>query len=686
MFTKESWHYLAKLLLFGVGYGAVAYLSLYLIPIGSPSSIVWPPSAIGLAVLFLFGFDLWPGILVPLFVIFMIGRGLPPPAAALYAAANVVEALAGAWALRRFDFRPMFDRLQDALVFSATTIGAPLISASLVSLVLDYIYPQLAHTAFIGLWLGHMASLLTFGSFALRWGHKPYFSRTRIEWLEIVPMFLLFIALTVLTYWTPYSTVGSVPILYLSIIPLIWIALRIAGPRGMTLALMLMALIAATGAMWGAGGIAHTIDLRQTLLSIQLVVGVLSLIFLLFTSIVEERKEAVIALRTNIDRLESAVERISLEDQAKSDFIAILAHELRNPLSPMLSGLELIKAGVQKPEEVVGMMGAHLHTMARLLDDLLDMSRISQKKFKIERSPVKLSTVISQSLEMVTPYMRERNHTLKVAQSDEDLWLSADPVRLAQVVVNLLTNAAKYTDPGGTIMLETRRAGADAVIEVIDNGIGIDPARLKKVFEPFGATDTGARRAAGLHIGLSLAKRMTELHQGTLEAQSRGAGRGSTFIVRLPLLPQAPLIDTGEIVPRGRARFSRSAFGRSKALGQLSVLVVDDNEAAADSLAQLLRHNGHGVRVVYDAPQALAACEDYTPRVALLDIGLPTMDGYELARRLRDKFGEDIMLVALTGYGQADDKEKARAAGFDEHLTKPVSIVDVERVLLELSK
>lgn len=676
--------YLTRLFLLGIGYTAVIYLSSFLIPTGGlGTSIVWPPSAIGLGALFLFGFDLWPAILIPVFLLSMF-LGAPPPIAAGRAVANTAEALVATWILRRFEFRPMFDRLQDALIFSLAAVAGSLLSASIFTLVLHLFNEVPAHDLlWLGLWIGHSVSLVSFGSFAVRWGYKTTFTRTRLEWVEGVVMFGLFTVLTVFLYWTPFNNIGTISLLYVSIIPLIWAALR-SGPRGVTLALALMAAIASTGVLWGTSSLAHAPDARQVLLSVQLIVGVLSVVFLLFTSIVEERKEAVIALRTNIDRLESALEQIRMEDQAKSDFIAILAHELRNPLSPILSGLELMKSRHQGPEDVLQMMGAHLHTMARLLDDLLDMSRISQKKFKLQREPVKLSTIINQSLEMIAPQIDERQHTLTVLEPKEDLWIDGDPVRLAQIIVNLLGNASKYTDRGGRIRLEARRDGDYARIEVSDTGIGIDPSRLKKVFEPFGATDSGIRRQGGLHIGLSLARRMAELHRGTIEAKSKGPGHGSTFIVRLPLLPTTPLIT--EEAPRKRGRFSEAMAGHSRSLGALNILIVDDNEAAADSLSQLLQHNGHLTQVAYDAPEALSLCEGYEPSVALLDIGLPTMDGYELARRLRQRFGNGIALVALTGYGQAEDKQKAKEAGFDDHLTKPVSIVDVERLLVDLSK
>jgi signal transduction histidine kinase/CheY-like chemotaxis protein len=448
-----------------------------------------------------------------------------------------------------------------------------------------------------------------------------------------------------------------------------------------------MAGIAATGVLFGSGPIAHAANPSQSLFGIQLVVGVLSLIFLLFTSIVEERKESELALRSSVDKLQSALEQIRAEDQNKSDFIAILAHELRNPLSPMLSSLEVMKQNGLRPENApaAASIASHLHVLARLLDDLLDISRVSQKKFKLQRQATKLRDVIAQSLEMAAPHIAQRGHTLTVIEPNEELWLEGDPVRLAQIFVNLLINAAKYTDPGGKVRLEAKREDGHAVVEVSDTGIGIEPTRLQKIFEAFGTGDPGVRRSGGLHIGLSLAKRMTELHHGELEAHSSGTGRGSAFVVRLPLLPTAPLMPE-ESVRRGRSRFSKEALESARKDGGSKVLVVDDNEAAADSLGKLLEHNGHHTLIAYDAPDALKLCDEHQPAAALLDIGLPTMDGYELARHLRQKFGGAILLIALTGYGQSEDKQKAKEAGFDEHLTKPVSIVDVERVLLELRK
>jgi len=676
--------YLTKLTLLAAVYAAVVYVSLFLVPAGgSGASLVWPPSAVALLALFLFGPELWPALLVSFFAVLLL-KGIAPPIAAGVAAANTLEALAGVYILRRFDFHPMFNRLQDAMVFVLAAFLSTLVSSTLIVLVRITGGAVFDSQLWAGLWIGHTVSLLSFGPFAARWAYKPLFTRTKREWIEGGLVFSAIVILDILIYWTPYSNVGSVSLLYLSIIPLIWAALR-TGPRGMSLALIMMALIASTGVLFGQGPLTHNANLAQELFGIQLIIGTLSLIFLIFSAIVEERKEATVRLRGNVEQLQEALEKIRAEDQAKADFIAILAHELRNPLSPLLSGVELMKVRNEGSPDLLKMMGSHLSTMARLLDDLLDMSRISQKRFQLQKQPVKLDTIVAQSLEMITPFLTERNHTLTTTIPPEELWLDGDQVRLVQILVNLLNNAAKYTNPSGVIKLRAERDNAHVRVMVTDNGIGIHPTRLKKIFEPFGISDSTTNRAGGLHVGLSLAKRMAEMHHGSLEAQSHGEGKGSTFTVRLPLALTAPLIVEE---PRSRrSRFSRSTLGQNQKIsGALEILVVDDNEAAASSLCKLLEHNGHKASTANDATGALAWCEAHTPAAALLDIGLPDMDGYGLARRLRQKFGNSILLVALTGYGQDEDKRKAREAGFNDHLTKPVSIVDVERVLAELAQ
>ena len=665
-------------------YSLALWLSLFLMaPAGSGAAIVWPVAAVGLAMLFFWGYELWPAIVVSFFIV-LLARGVAPPLIATTAIGNTLEALLGVYILQRYvGFIPMFSRLRDTLGFIATALGASLVSATVITAGVSLFgsQPVLNTPLLLGVWIGHTVSLLSFGPFVLRWLYRPLFYKTAREVIEGLLVFGSYAVLIFLLFWTPYTAIGGISLLYVSIIPLLWAALR-TGPRGTTLTLFLLAAVAATGIVFGYGPIAQSTNVPQALFGTQMVIGTLSLIFLLFTSLTEERKNAISGLKEYVGKLEEALKKISSEDQAKSDFIAILAHELRNPLSPLLSGLELMKTREQGPPEILRMMGAHLHTVARLLDDLLDISRISQKKFRLQKQPVGARSVFEHTLEMVKPQFEERHHTLNVKLPQEEIWLQGDPVRLAQIFVNLLNNAAKYTSHGGTITLEVVRDGTDMVARVTDTGIGIPKHRLSKLFEAFGGDEGSTYSRGGLRLGLSLAKRMTEMHHGTIQVYSAGEGSGSEFTVRIPLLPVVPLpLEERPARPRGRFATKWGAADPHKTMG--CILVVDDNRAAADSLGVLLRHSGYEVAVAYSGTEALDVAAQRIPSAALLDIGLPDIDGYELATALRLRFGKDITLVALTGYGQVEDQQKARAAGFDAYLVKPASIVDVERVLAE---
>ncbi len=632
--------FLARLLFVAAAYTAVAYVGLMLVPGGgSGASLIWPAAAVGLAAMYYWGYEMWPAMVLSFFAL-LVTRDIAPPLAIGVAVGNALEAALAVYLLRRIGFSPLLSRLQDSIGFMAAAGAATLLSATFITASV-YLFSGTAASfnsaLWVGLWLGHAVSLITFAPFALRWLARPRFSKTRAELAEGTLLFGGLTAINFLIYWTPYGLVGSISLIYVAVLFYIWASLR-TGPRGVSLALVLTGTVAAGGLVFGWGPIGNSDNIAQALFGIQTLVGTLGVIFLLFTSITEERKDAVINLEHHVGQLEDALERIRTDDQAKSDFIAILAHELRNPLSPILSGLEILKSRGDGPQDVVRMMGAHVHTIARLLDDLLDIARITQKKFKLERSPVELGTIIDHTLEMVAPQVEERRHTLAVERPQENIWLNADPVRLTQVFANILGNAVKYTEPGGTISLQFWRqatsAGEQAVVHITDTGQGIDPARLGKIFDAFGGSEGPNKRQSGLRIGLSLAKRMVELHHGTIEAHSQGESMGSQFVVRLPLAPvQMPLdVPTARV---RRARYSPEQVRNLSKNGATTILVCDDNQGAAQTLTQLLENNGHKVVVAYDGAQALAQAQAKPPRVALLDIGLPDMDGYALARALK---------------------------------------------------
>ena len=362
-------------------------------------------------------------------------------------------------------------------------------------------------------------------------------------------------------------------------------------------------------------------------------------------------------------------------EQAKDEFLATLSHELRNPLAPLSNSLHLLGLagkGDANLKQIHGMMERQVHHLVRLVDDLLEMSRISRGAFELRKDRIEMAAVVRNAIETSEPLIRARHHLLSVSLPGEALWLDGDPVRLAQILANLLNNAAKYTDEGGQIGVRAWREAGQAVVAVHDNGAGIAAEALPRLFEMFNRGDRSAAGGTGLGIGLALARRLAQMHGGSIAARSGGPGAGSEFTVRLPLAPQqAP----------------RSARGATSdaALPQCRVLVVDDNHDAADSLSMVLKLLGADVRVARSGAEALGAFADYDPAVVLLDIGMPGMDGYEVARCIRSLYPQRrTAIVALTGWGQEKDRRQAREAGIDHHLIKPADIDALRSLLASL--
>ncbi len=362
-------------------------------------------------------------------------------------------------------------------------------------------------------------------------------------------------------------------------------------------------------------------------------------------------------------------------DRRKDEFLAMLSHELRNPLAPIRNAVTLLQGDASAPlrEQACAILDRQVDHMIRLVDDLLDIARISRGSIGLQKRPVALSAVVESAVETSRPLIEERGHRLTLALPEAPVVLSADPVRLAQVIANLINNAAKYTPRGGRIALSAGSGAGQVTVAVEDNGIGIAPESLPRVFDMFGQIDGGRRRApGGLGIGLALARQLVQLHGGIIEAHSAGPGKGSRFTVRIPLPESAPAV-----AERPSAAPSKDAAGRR-------VLVVDDNVDAADSLGMMLQQMGHSVQVSYDGRAALAAARREVPDVVLLDLDLPQLDGFAVARLLRqDRRLDGVPIVAVTGFGQEVDRTRARQAGFDQHLVKPVD-PDVLRSTLEL--
>jgi signal transduction histidine kinase/ActR/RegA family two-component response regulator len=371
-------------------------------------------------------------------------------------------------------------------------------------------------------------------------------------------------------------------------------------------------------------------------------------------------------IRSHIAEREHYAEALRAADRRKDEFLATLAHELRNPLAPMRTALEIMRVAPRNEsarEQAQSVLERQLRQMARLIDDLLDLSRISHGKLELRREAVTLDAIVDSAVEITRSTLHSLGHMLEVELPSEPVHIDGDATRLAQVFSNLLHNAAKYTEHSGRISLTARRAGDCVLVSVKDTGIGIAPENLERVFEMFTQVGRSLEQSrGGLGVGLALSQWLVQLHGGSITARSEGVGRGSEFIVSLPVAHQ-PLSETGGA--RGSRENSATAGRR--------VLVVDDNRDFADSFAAVLRMAGHEVSVTYDGAQAVAVARMWEPDVVLLDIGLPLMNGYEAARRIREALpNPNLLLVAITGWGQEEDRRRSRAAGFDHHFVKPV--------------
>jgi signal transduction histidine kinase/ActR/RegA family two-component response regulator len=449
------------------------------------------------------------------------------------------------------------------------------------------------------------------------------------------------------------SGLGQVSVAYIVFPFVIWAALRFGQPVTTTVTLITSGI-----AIWGTlndFGPFGSGPLHERLLLLQMFMGVVAITALLLGASLSERKRVLATLQEAAHR--------------KDVFLATLAHELRNPLSTIRSGIDLMRVTDLEGSasgEVLDMLDRQMRQMTRLIDDLLDVSRITRGKVQLQFKLINLANVILRAVETSQPLLDAHGQKVSVNWWPEPLYLHADGTRLAQAFTNLLNNSAKYSERGGHITVEMARESDEAVVKVRDTGCGIDPDLLPHIFDLFTQGEpSGVGTGSGLGIGLTLVRSIVEMHGGTVQCYSEGRGLGSEFVVRLPINRDAP-IET--VVPAANDQKQPDSTNSGH-----RVLVVDDNLDAARSLTMLLQSIGFEVRVANTGTAALDLISTFRPEVVLLDIGLPEMDGYEVARRIRgEPLGVGIALVAVTGWGQADDRQRALEAGFNQHLTKPV--------------
>ncbi len=390
-----------------------------------------------------------------------------------------------------------------------------------------------------------------------------------------------------------------------------------------------------------------------------------------------ERRKRAEALSTQLLASENALRaserQARASDRAKDNFLAMLGHELRNPLAPILLALDLIEMDSSDPHKREHtIIDRQVKQLVQLVDDLLDVSRIHSGKIELRRQPIEVADIVSRAVEMASPLIEAKGHTVTVEVPQHGLELDGDVLRLTQVVGNLLTNAAKYTPGGGSIVVSGERRGPKVLLRIRDNGIGISETMLPRIFDLFAQEQQSSGRApGGLGLGLSIVRSLVALHGGTVTAHSAGLGRGSEFVIELPALARP-----------NDAVSARPALDGAKPVTAHKILIVDDSHVVADLVGLALRKLGHDVRVAFDGPSALSSVEGFMPDVVLLDTGLPGMDGYQVATRLRTALApHEAHFIAISGYGQEADRKRSADAGFDEHLVKPIDFATLQHAI-----
>jgi len=756
-------------------------------------TVVWPPTGIALAAMLLFGYRLWPGIMLGAFLA-NVTTHEPAATACAIAIGNTLEAFCGAWMLRRFTgFHNSLGRVKDVLglvIFSAlfsTPISATI---GVTSLCLGGVQPW-AHYGFLWLlwWLGDATGALIFAPILLVWGSPPYCSWRPRSAVEAVAL-ILGVTATCIGIFTNVPTAGIIgdTFLYLIFPFIIWAALRF-GQHGTTFITMIASAITIWATVNGLGpftlaAAGQSLALLQIFTAVTVVTGLLLSAAISerkqaeksrarLAAIVESSEDAIIGInldgsinfwnagaerlsgyaaaeiigkpitliippdrrpeehlimdrvrhgepthyetvrvakdgrRINISLSVSPVrddsghivgaskvarditERVQAEDalkeadRRKDEFLATLAHELRNPLAPLSNALHILQSpGADEAQrtEARGIMARQVQQMVRLVDDLLDVSRISHGKIDLHKQRITLADAIKNALETAKPLVEENRHQLSVSLPDATLWLDADLTRLSQLFANLLNNAAKYTPPGGQLRLEATAEENNVVVRVCDTGIGIPASMLPHVFDMFTQADTSIERAhGGLGIGLTLVRTLAEMHGGSVDAFSKGTGQGSEFVVRLPLAQGSPAVAP----PPARLPHAGTADGEQR---RFRILVTDDSRMSAKTLGYMLEIMGHDVRLAYDGANALDIARSFLPEVIFLDIGLPGMSGYEICRQLRvDPVLAHSVIIAQTGWSQEEHRKRSKESGFDYHLVKPVDLQMLEELLLSLN-
>ncbi|MDB5224950.1 MAG: hypothetical protein JWO43_572 [Candidatus Adlerbacteria bacterium] len=580
------------------------------------------------------------------------------------------QAVLGAKLLSFWAVDPIYRHKSDALYTIAMAAIVSCVGLIVHTLVHMGSATQLGLLAAYQVYSGALLSLLVGVPFLLRWWAKPRFARAASEFIESVSVLILVFLIGSAAFIEQIQTINGVSVAYLLIFPFFWIALRLR-PRFVTLALVIT-----TWLVVGGMYIEHT-PIAE-FLRLEWLMSMAAVVFLIVAAQEEDRRTSRNLLLSQMSNLQNALARLSGESKAREDFIAVLAHEIRNPLAPVVSTIELLKlkgARDEEEAEALDVMSSRMDSVKRLLEDLLDVSRIIEGKVAIEKTLLNLPEVVNTAVQSIEHSRLERHQKIHVQGTDTPLWVSADRVRMEQVFSNLLSNASKYSSAGDTIYVRVWSENNRAFVEVRDTGVGLAPETFEDIFTPFRQVYTGPRKIEGLGIGLAVVKHFVELHDGSIRAHSDGLNKGSTFTVSLPLSKESGKVDGQE------GRDTPVMYPRSKPGAGKLILVADDNDAAAGALGRLLEIMTYRVAYAYDGNSARKLALDLRPDVAILDVNMPGMNGREVAIALREKkFAGKI--VALSGYGEKDiNNLYGDSTVFDSYLVKPVGVEELRKIL-----
>jgi signal transduction histidine kinase/CheY-like chemotaxis protein len=629
------------------------------------ASAVWPPTGIAIASLIVFGPGVWPAIFAGAFLVNATTAGSIVTSLGI-AIGNTLEGLLAAHLVQRFaGGRHAFAHARNVLGFAglaallSTTVSATI---GVISLTSTGHAPGAEFGAiWLTWWLGDASGailvtpllMLLYLDRAWRWGP--------LRIAEAMLLVLSILGSAGVVFFDP--VLAQYPLAFLCLPPLVWAAFRF-GPREVAMAVALLALIATLATATGRGPFVME-TANESLLVLQTFLAMVAMSALPMAALVSERT-------TLLEHTQAARAQAEAANRSKDEFLAMLGHELRNPLGAITAAQDVLDR-IDKPSgeglRWHGIIRRQTERLTHLIDDLLDTARITAGKMVLRREPLELGAAVERCVRTLSSEGAGRD---RVDLQSAPVWVNADPERVDQIVTNLVTNAVRHTPPEGRIRVRTSGEGDQAVLRVEDTGAGIAPELLPRVFEPFTQGKQGIDRAGGgLGVGLALVRRFAELHGGEVEAQSAGPGSGSTFLVRLPRIEAPAAVQAGavKVAERTNRRYR--------------ILVVEDNDDVRQSLRALLEAMGHEVHEAADGEAGVAAALRVRPQIAVVDIGLPRVDGYEVARRLR-AMTPGTGLVALTGYGREEDERRARAAGFDAHLLKPIDAERLKEALEEL--